>query len=216
MSLFKEIKKKVYQEENKENLSRLMGYQVLSRFQKRLDSLMICTHLKEWLKSSGYDFVHSNESFLIKLCECLSFSETQYMPVINDINATHLSLARMPQPYIFVNTNFKRQGETIISLAFMEGHRHIMIPKELVYYSDDEGVSRVSKMVKSHYDGLKNGALLLWGKIENYVYHVNKKTFLFNTEGKIISEEEEGNPSHPRAVLLIGSRMLPLSIIDKR
>jgi len=180
-----------------------LGYNSPGKAHKRLNALISAENVENWLRKGGYDFVHSNHSFLIKLCEVLDFDEDLYLPVINKIRKQLRKLSAMPQPYIFVNTNFKRSSEPIFALAFMEGHRRIYIDKLAVLNSLDEGISIARHLVREHYKK-SNGTLKMWGKIDNYVYHVNKKRYVLNHMGEILHPQPGITES--RASLSIGNR----------
>jgi hypothetical protein len=211
MKLFEKIKTNL-ETMDRQKLAKLMGYNNPAKFKKRLNKLLFCNRLEEWLETGEYDFVHSNESFVITLCECLSFNEDAFMPEIREARNARRDLTRMPQPYIFVNTHFKRTTEPIFVLAYLEKSRNLSIPKEQVYYSDDEGISMVLNMVKSHYKKQPNGELKLWGKIESYIYHVNHKIIEFDPLGNIIREGKDEH--HSQATLFVGSKQLAPEILD--
>lgn len=84
--------------------------------------------------------------------------------------------------YIFVNTNFKRKGEPIFVLAFLETKRRISITDELASINQEELFQNIGAYVKSHYVQ-NNGNLGTWGKIVNYQVHLQDKVYLFDIKG---------------------------------
>ena len=162
------------QDKEKDQIVIAMGYYSRKKGLKRLEGLLEMKSIEEWLKTGGYDFYFTNESFLIRLCEILKFDKDHYLKIIDDIKKILKDLGNMPQPYVFINTNFKRTTQPIFALAFMEGSRRIGVSKKLVYNSNDEGLSKVKQFIKDHY-AEKKGILKMWGKIDNYIYHVNGK-----------------------------------------
>ncbi len=184
-------------------LAKPLGYNSPAKAHKRLNALISSGNVENWLRQGGYDFVHSNQSFLMKLCEVLDLDENLYLPVIDNIREKLKKLSAMPQPYIFVNTNFKRSSEPIFALAFMEGQRRIYIDKLAVLNSLDEGISIAVHLVTEHYKK-SNGTLEMWGKIDNYVYHVNNKKYVLNHKGELLDSPHEIPES--RASLFIGNR----------
>ena len=183
-----------------------LGYNSPAKAIKRLKALISAANVENWLRQGGYDFVHSNQSFLMKLCEVLDLDENLYLPVIDNIRENLKKLSSMPQPYIFVNTNFKRSSEPIFALAFMEGQRRIYIDKLDVLNSLDEGISIAIQLVREHYKK-SNGTLKMWGKIDNYVYHVNNKKYVLTHRGEVLDAPPEIPES--RTSLFIGNREIP-------
>ena len=51
----------------KEPIVKALGYINKQKGLKRLDALIYTNSTEDWLRKSGYDLVHSNKSFLIKL-----------------------------------------------------------------------------------------------------------------------------------------------------
>ena len=89
--------------------------------------------------------------------------------------------------YIFVNTNFKRKGEPIFVLAFLEAKRRISITDELASTNQEELFQNIGAYVKNHYVKnhyvQNNGDLGTWGKIINYQVHLQDKVYLFDIKG---------------------------------
>lgn len=204
-NLLKQIKNKLYDVE-KETIVTAVGYNNKKNGLKRLDALLSVDSTEEWLQNSGYDFVHSSESFLIKLCKVLCIKEDQYMEAINKAAHKLKLIAQMPQSYVFINTNFKRRNEPIFALAFSEGARRIYIDKTKIFESSDDGLSIVKKLVINNYNKT-GGSLPMWGKIDNYIYHVHDKIYVLSKDGEIQSEKSEVFES--KASLLVGNREIP-------
>lgn len=201
-NLLKQIKNKLNGVE-KEAVVSTLGYGNKKKGVKRLNLLLSINNTEEWLKTSGYDFVHSNRSFLIKLCDVLCVEKELYMKAIKKASHKLKRIAQMPEPYIFINTNFKRKNEPIFALAFSEGRRRIKVDKTKVFESRDDGLSMVRKLVINNYNKT-DGSLPMWGKIDNYFYHVYDKIYILSREGKIQSDKAEIFES--KATLLIGNQ----------
>ncbi|MBD3795965.1 MAG: hypothetical protein IE881_08580 [Epsilonproteobacteria bacterium] len=91
--------------------------------------------------------------------------------------------------YIFVNTNFKRKGEPIFVLAFLEAKRRISITDELAASTNQEELFQIiGAYVKNHYEQ-NNGDLGTWGKIVNYQVHLQDKVYLFDIKGNHLDNE---------------------------
>jgi hypothetical protein len=195
----------------KEPIVKALGYINKQKGLKRLDALIYTNSTEDWLRKSGYDLVHSNKSFLIKLCDVLGFDEDSCLKIIKKTTERLNAIDRMPAPYIFINTNFRRGNQPIFALAFMEGVRRISIDKVKVFDSSDDGLSIAKKLVKKHYQKTQ-GTIKMWGKIDNYIYYANDKKYIINKAGEIENDEIEIFES--KAVLSIGNRPITFLSIE--
>ena len=74
----------------------------------------------------------------------------------------------------------------------MEGHRRLVPAKqELMFKTDKQIFNNISKLVKKHY--LKtHGELLIWGKIDNYLYHhFDGKQYAFDSNGRLLDSSDD-------------------------
>ncbi|QCT95031.1 hypothetical protein FE773_07455 [Caminibacter mediatlanticus TB-2] len=146
--------------------------------------------LREYLQKPHFDFHYSSKEFLYKLAEILNLDVEKLKKEVKEIDDYLTIISKLPEPYIFVDTNFKRANQPIFALAFMEGKRRIGVNKEEVYNKPlDEVLKNVGEFVKNHYK--KNeGKLPMWGKIHKYVYHhIDGKSYVFDKEGNLIDDE---------------------------
>lgn len=63
------------------------------------------------------------------------------------------------------------------------------LQKELKEKSFDEIKSVIAQKIQEHYLD-SDGKLLIWGDIKNYVLHFNGKSYLFDTDGSYIGEND--------------------------
>ena len=89
-------------------------------------------------------------------------------------------------PYIFVDTGFKREGQTIISMAAMEPKRRIALDtEEIALLPLDAVLEKVVNIVRTHYRE-SGGSLPLWGEIEYYLYHhIDGRDYQFRPDGTL-------------------------------
>jgi len=186
-------------------LAKELGYNSYSTYAKTLDKFLLSKTLSVWLSNGHYDFVHTTNSFIRKLCEKLEIEPAFYQQEIKLAKEKNEELAKFANCYIFVNTNFRRSTEPIFVLAFMESRRNIQVDaKDLIFKDISEILEIVSKVVQEHYVYTK-GILPVWGKIENYVYHhIDDKSYIFDTNGVIIDKDVEIAES--RAILTIKNK----------
>jgi hypothetical protein len=131
------------------------------------------------------------EEFLEYLYEVLEISKIDYKVLLEDCREMKRRYDALKEPYIFVDTHFKRKGETIISLAMLESKRRIKIDK--AYYlerSGKENLAYVSNAVKLHYKW-KGGKLPLWGQIRAYCYYDGQgKRTVLDCLGDVVEADE--------------------------
>ena len=190
MTLHQQIKKQV-SKISAEELLKKMGYQNPGIGRKALKSLCDAPSIYEFLKEGHFDFKYGSEDFLRKLGEVLDIpQELLENEIAKDKNRIG-AIAKMEQPYIFVNTRFRRNNEPIFALALMERTRNIQIDKELLFEKNkSEILGLVSQMIQEHY-AETDGKLPLWGKIHNYIYHhIDGSKFIFGVDGKLQDCEE--------------------------
>jgi hypothetical protein len=149
-----------------------------------LDEVITSNYLCELVKK------HRFPEFLEYLFEVLCLSRLDYEAILEDCKHRNQLLSTMKQPYIFVDTNFRRKNEQLHTLALLNDKRYIRLNKNLYLDLNEEEInSHVSNAIKLHYKW-RCGSLPVFGKITAYLYCDNKgnKTS-YNCLGKIINKE---------------------------
>lgn len=91
----------------------------------------------------------------------------------------------MQEPYIYIDTKFKRQGKSMHQL-YKEGHKkRIQVCKEsLVFLSPSESLSMVQELIKEHH-AQTQGDLGIFGEIRFYFYrHLDGSIYGFASNGE--------------------------------
>ena len=191
MTLHQQIKQKTLSVPTEELLKKL-GYQNLQLGEQTLNAFLDSKSIYQWLLEGYFYFKYNSESFLKKLSSILEIPSEEVEAEIKKDKEHVNTIKSMKQPYSFVNTNFKRTSEPIFALAFMENKRRVFFEKEELYNKSDEVILElVGQTIKQHYID-NNDELKLWGLIENYIYHhIDNRTFIFDTNGKIIKQPEQ-------------------------
>ncbi len=206
MTLYKQIKQTLEQLSEDEVL-RNMGYNNLQKGHLTLKQFLDTGNIYLWLKKGAYDLKYNSEEFLKQLLKALDLTSVgkdelnQYYRRLDAIRATRNT------PYIYIDTHFKRKGESIFVLAMMGARRNISIDKELlVFKSKSEAFTLVGDIIREHYT-VHHGELNLWGKIYNYIYyHTDGSKYIFNTDGTL--SQNQGEISESRAELKIGNQII--------
>jgi len=194
---------------SKAELVQTLGYGNAAKGLETLNAFLQAKDTDEWLHSSHYDFKYNSQTFLTALGKALDISDEEIERAIAEQNERQKRLDAMTLPFIFINTRFRRKNEPIFALALLENRRRLILDKEQLLDMDDDAVfALVSEMVKAHYKEV-DGALPLWGKIHNYIYHhTDDRQFVFDTDGNL---KEDVTPApESKAELRIGNKPITL------
>ena len=112
MTLIERLKKRLLKSDEDAVLKK-MGYASPKKARHRLESLLESPDIKSWLASGGYDFRYDGRGFLRKLWEVLELPPDSLEKEISRIDEKAVALAKMRQPYIFIDTHFRRKSEPI-------------------------------------------------------------------------------------------------------
>ena len=211
MTLYETITQQL-KKTDKVQLLKKMGYSNITNGIKTLDGFLNANSVYQWLKESHFDMKYSSEQFLRALLGELALYNSSAIEEIDSIKEKQLKITKMKIPYIYIDTHFIRKSEPIIVLAAMEGSRRITLDKEeIVNFSLEEILKRVSLIIKEHYKS-SGGKLPWWGKIETYIYcHTDSSRYLFDSDGEIIDSNREILES--RATLKIGNQEIRIGDI---
>ena len=200
------------EDHNLNEIVSLMGYQKPTKALERLDSLLTATNLLSWFNQGSYDFKYSNREFILSLGEILEIPPAEITNEITAINNEQMRIEKMFQPYIFIDTKFKRQGQPIFALACCEGKRHIMIPKYDVLQNKTAELHRIKEIVMQHYVKTE-GQLEVWGKIHQYVYNFDEdQKIAILPNGRTIQPDED--QQQKASLTLNGRDICPLLLPD--
>ncbi len=160
------------------------------------------------LEHGGWDGEFGSEGFLKKLFAVigLNLNQPNLQKEFNEIKFIIRDDNFGFQPWIFVQTNFKRSSQPIFALAFLEGSRRLKIKTSIKRLDHDAQIKQLRKIVDKHYNSLEKvnegGAIIdLWGKVDHYVCHVDKeKVISLYSDGRIKTELDH-DINHGGAVL---------------
>jgi len=192
--------------EPRAQLIRKLGYHNPRKGEQALQKFLNAGSLEKWLQSSLFDFVHAPVTFVRKLAQILDLDSPRLEREIEAIQDREVRKIRMPRPWIFVETHFRRRGEPILILAMLEGKRRIALQKEQVFERPlPEVLGLVSRIVREHY-AQSGGKLPIWGSIDEYHYHhPDGVVYRFDPQGALIERIQEPI-EESRATLTIRGR----------
>ena len=183
-----------------------IGYANTKKGEKRIRKVINDKNLD--LVHGGWDGVLGSEGFLKKLFAVigLNLNQSNLQKEFNEIQLTTRDENFGFQSWIFVQTNFKRSGQSILSLAFLENNRRLKINKSIKRLGHDAQIKQLRKIVDKHYNSLEkikdDGAIInFWGKVDHYVCHIDKEKVISLYPNGQIKTELDHNVNHGGAVL---------------
>jgi len=190
MTLLHQIQIKLQTKDIAKTVTKL-GYKASNtKVSQVLKDLLNAPNIACYLNKSYYDFRYNPRTLLLALCEVLDISKIDYLVTIEEYEDRKKRLKALKNPYIFVDTNFKRKNEPIIALSFIESKRRMKLDKEFFFdKSKSELDTYIAEIITSHYKK-SSGKLPLWGNIRTYIYYdTNGKKTVYNSQGKIIEDD---------------------------
>lgn len=178
------------QKSNDKDLYKKIGYNSKQIFEKSLNKFLKYKSLKEWIEKGYYDFTNNATEFFVKLSKELGFKDSEINNTIFKITEYIEEKNKLSSSYIFVNTNFKRENEAILTLAMLENKRRISLYKDekFLFKPINEILELVSSIVVEHYE-INNGKCFIWGDIVNYQLHLFDNLYTYSIDGKLTDEK---------------------------
>jgi hypothetical protein len=191
MTLLNQLQIYLYNHDSQDIVHQLGYKSVNKKIFQAIDDLKKITDINDFLDKGYYDFKYSSKTLLQALCDLSDIPKAVCISAIESYENKKQRLSALKQPYIFVDTNFKRKGEPILALAALENRRRIILDKELYLSKTQEELSDyISNVVKLHYKW-RNGKLPLWGNIRAYLYYDEQgNRTVYNTLGDVINDED--------------------------
>lgn len=94
------------------------------------------------------------------------------------------------EPYIFIDTDFKRGSHPIHILAALEPTRHINLDERFIDLSLNDQLEEVQSLIRKHFSS--NPHLLIWGDVKRYVFFYDEQTVLvISSQGELIGAKKE-------------------------
>ena len=173
---------------------------------QKINELLNSSDISEYLDTGYFDFKYNSTMLLKAICKLAGVSEIDYAVALDAYEDRQRRLRAFKNPYIYIDTNFRRAGQPIIALAMLESKRRICLNKEMyLEKSEDEIHSYISNVIKLHYKS-KNGKLPIWGTIRAYLYYdTDGKRTVYSSLGEI---KESDSIEESRAMVSIKNKHL--------
>ncbi|MGE4533474.1 hypothetical protein [Halomonas sp.] len=154
-----------------DDLLRQMGYaKPHRRHRKRLASVLADPVLG--LEAPMYDFVHGRRDFLRALCRALRIPEHSCRAFIAERDALEKAECQAYQPWLFVDTGFRRSdrpGMPLFALALLEHRRRLKLPAYTWRLPWEQQLVLAQARVREHM-AESGGELKVWGRIQRYLF----------------------------------------------
>jgi len=171
MTLENQITQKLEQTSHTEVLQS-MGYTRPEKYIERLELFIKISDIYLWLKDGSFDYLYDSEGFVRELTAVLGLSSPEADEQITRHLRMRVQVQEMQkQPYIYIDSKFKRKGKSIHDLYKARHKQRIMVRKEsLVFLSNDESLDVVESLIKKHH-AQTQGDLGILGKVRFYYFH---------------------------------------------
>ena len=191
MTLHNTIKHKVSLRD-REELFVAMGYGQLRARHSWLDTLLAAKSIHYWIKRGRNDPEYGSRSFLIALGQALGIESAKIQQSIDDSSQRIRDAESLDRPYIFVDTHFVKSNQMVMAPVSLNRHRNLMLDEDDILYQEIATVQeKVGEIIRKHYQD-NNGKLMMWGKIQTYVYHHNDGTsYQYDVDGTLLLEDRE-------------------------
>ena len=191
--------------ESQETLLPRMGYPAQDdRAWARLNALLASPWLG--LDTSDYDFRYNAADFLRMLGRALQIDPWVVDLEIHRIQHQLRVEKEAFQPYLWLDTQFKRENQPIFALAACESHRHLFFPKQTALLPFGEQIAAAKARIIAHQQET-SGDAGIWGQVHQYLYYYAKgKALVFSTEGEMVGERSSDVPD--KATLMLNGRSL--------
>jgi hypothetical protein len=169
-------------------IAQQLGYSSSSKLSKRIQLIVDSPFLG--LDTGGFDFHYGTEEFITRLCAALSIPEILYKKVIAETKVLLEDRKQRFDPYIFIDTAFKRESQPIHILAALEPTRYINLDEGFLDLSLNDQLEEVQSLIRKHFS--LNPHLLIWGDVKRYVFFYDEQTVLIvSSQGELIGAKKE-------------------------
>lgn len=140
------------------------------------------------MESSSFDFRFSQIEFVKALFKALGFEKSLTDKCIKQRRDRLRKITDSFKPYIWVDTEFKRQSQPIFALAFCEHMRYIEFPRTFFLNSIETQLRIAGERAALCYQET-GGLLAIWGEIKRFRFYVAKnEAYILDTQGKVVGK----------------------------
>ena len=176
-------------EYSREAILKKMGYYKpsatnLERLQKVLNSPTL------GLDVGGYDLRYQSHEFVHELCRALELPLDECDANIARIKRQTDDDRASFKPFLWVDTDFKRENQRVFVLAALESRRYLGFPRWLLRLTPEQQLVQAQELVQEHMRETE-GELLIWGTIKRYwFFYAPNRSYWLAPDGEIIAKNE--------------------------
>ena len=179
--------KNLTQNSDKKALSKALGYVREQNFTRALANLEAANSLDEFITKGHFDWAHSSETLILALSKHFALNIDAEL---GEVRKLYNERVKFRGSYIYVDTDFRRNGEPIFALAMAQHLRYISLTPfldELCFKALHEQLEVISKITKSYYQ--KTQTLPIFGAITGFKLYFLGKNYSIDTDGKFVDKE---------------------------
>ena len=175
------------QNSDKKALSKALGYVREQNFTRALANLEAANSLDEFITKGHFDWAHSSETLILDLSKHFALNIDAEL---GEVRKLYNERVKFRGSYIYIDTDFRRNGEPIFALAMAQHLRYISLTPfldELCFKALHEQLEVISKITKSYYQ--KTQTLPIFGAITGFKLYFLGKNYSIDTDGKFVDKE---------------------------
>lgn len=179
--------KNLTQNSDKKALSKALGYVREQNFTRALANLEAANSLDEFITKGHFDWAHSSETLILALSKHFALNIDAEL---GEVRKLYNERVKFRGSYIYIDTDFRRNGEPIFALAMAQHLRYISLTPfldELCFKALHEQLEVISKITKSYYQ--KTQTLPIFGAITGFKLYFLGKNYSIDTDGKFVDKE---------------------------
>jgi len=177
-----------------EQLLRIMGYRNPgTSTKKRLQSVLESPDFG--LEQGSYDFRYTSRQFLTVLCIAVGMERPVIKTRVEQLEHRIEEERVAFKPYLWVDTDFKRQNQPVFMLAALNQQRYLHFTKGFWRNDLASQLEIAQSWVRVHMSKT-DGELGTWGRIQQYLfYYTASQAYILAPSGEVIGEHEGPVPN---------------------
>ena len=175
------------QNSDKKALSKALGYVREQNFTRALANLEAAKSLDEFITKGHFDWAHSSETLILALSKHFALNIDAELC---EVQKLYNERVKFRGSYIYIDTDFRRKGEPIFTLAMAQHLRYISLTPfldEICFKALNEQLKAISNITKNYYQ--KTQTIPIFGAITGFKLYFLGKNYSIDTDGNFTDKE---------------------------
>lgn len=166
-----------------------MGYYKASKTNiERLKTVLDSENLG--LDCGGFDMKYQSDEFVRELCRVLEMPQAESDDHIARIKQQAEEEQAAFKPFLWVDTDFKRENQSVFVLASLESRRYLAFPQWFLRLTPEQQLVQAQSLAREHMQETR-GELLVWGTIKRYWYfYAPNRSYWLAPDGEVLAKNE--------------------------